>query len=110
MTLDEAAAILAQLGNRHRLEILRLLVQAGPEGLIIGEIQDHLGIPASTLAFHLRGLVQEELVDQTKEARTVRCRAAYPRLGAALSFVKGACCTGVKPKSKGESKSRASAV
>jgi len=101
MNLDRAAAILAQLGNRHRLEILRLLVRAGHEGLIVGEIQEHLGIPASTLAFHLRGLVQEGLVEQNKESRSVRCRAAYRTLEAALAFVKEACCRGVVAKTSG---------
>src|SRR4051812_16916987 len=51
-----AARCLAELGNLTRLDIYRLLVRAGPSGLSITDIQTRLGIPASTLAFHLRGL------------------------------------------------------
>ena len=55
ITLNEtqAAAGLAALGNETRLHLFRLLVKAGPEGLSIGGIQRHLGVPASTLAHHI---------------------------------------------------------
>jgi predicted transcriptional regulator len=52
-----AARCLAELGNLTRLDIYRLLVRAGPPGLNITDIHTRLGVPASTLAFHLRGLV-----------------------------------------------------
>ena len=53
MNLNQAARCLEKLGNPIRLEVFRLLVKAGGEGLPVGEIQDHLGIPASTLSHHL---------------------------------------------------------
>ncbi|HTC08281.1 MAG TPA: helix-turn-helix domain-containing protein, partial [Acetobacteraceae bacterium] len=62
MDIDTAARGLAELGNTTRLQIVRLLVRAGREGLAIGELQSHLGVPASTLAFHLRGLVSAGLI------------------------------------------------
>lgn len=95
MKLDQAARLLAQLGNEARLEIVRLLIKAGPEGLSVGEIQAQLGIAASTLAFHLRGLVEVGLVAQTKEGRSVRCRPSFEAINAAVAFLKEECCSGV---------------
>ncbi|EIG62813.1 helix-turn-helix transcriptional regulator [Bradyrhizobium sp. WSM1253] len=69
-----AARCLAELGNLTRLGIYRLLVRAGPPGLNISEIQLRLDIPASTLAFHLRGLVGAGLVSQERIGRSVICR------------------------------------
>jgi DNA-binding transcriptional ArsR family regulator len=98
MTLDEAADKLAQLGNRARLEIMRLLIKAGPDGLSVGEIQAHLGMPASTLAFHLRGLVSAGLVRQTKDGRSVLCRPCFEALAEITDFLRQECCTGVPPR------------
>lgn len=95
MTIDEAADTLAQLGNRARLEIMRLLIKAGPDGLTVGEVQAHLGMPASTLAFHLRGLVSAHLVTQTKDGRTVLCRPCFEALTDVIAFLRQECCTGV---------------
>lgn len=94
MTLDEAASLLAQLGNRARLEILRALVKAGPEGLTVGEIQSALGLPASTLAFHLRGLVSVGIVRQDRQGRTVLCRPCFEVLDEVTGFLRSECCTG----------------
>ena len=55
MNCKLAAQCLAQLGNLTRLDIYRLLVRAGLDGMNIGDIQTRLGVPASTLAFHLAG-------------------------------------------------------
>ena len=95
MDVDEAARRLAELGNVTRLSIVRLLVRAGREGLAVGEIQSSLDVPASTLSFHLRGLVTAGLVEQEREGRTVRCRAKMAALNDTLSFVKEHCCAGV---------------
>lgn len=95
MTPDKAAQIFAELGNRTRLDILRLLIQAGEDGLAIGEIQAHLEIPPSTLAFHLRGLVDTKLITQEKLGRTVRCRPRFKEINGAIAFLKESCCLGV---------------
>jgi ArsR family transcriptional regulator, arsenate/arsenite/antimonite-responsive transcriptional repressor len=89
-----AARCLAELGNLTRLDIYRLLVRAGPAGLNITEIQSRLGVPASTLAFHLRGLVGAGLVAQEKSGRTVICRAQYDRMDAVMEFLREHCCEG----------------
>jgi DNA-binding transcriptional ArsR family regulator len=95
MDLDSAARLFAELGNRTRLEILKLLIKAGPEGLAIGEVQQELGTAPSTLAFHLRGLVSAGLVAQEKRGRVVVCRPSFPALNAALAFLREECCAGV---------------
>lgn len=95
MNLATSAKRLAGLGHEHRLEIFQLLVQAGDDGMTVGELQSITGRPASTLAFHLRELVAADLVIQQKEGRMVRCRANYKALDEVLQFVKQDCCKGV---------------
>lgn len=96
MELDTAAEVFAELGNRTRLEILRLLIKAGPDGLAVGDIQERLEIPASTLAFHLRGIVAAGLVEQEKQGRVVLCRPCFDRINDAVAFLKKECCVGVR--------------
>jgi len=101
MDLDTAARVLAELGNRTRLEVLRLLVRAGPDGLSVGEIQAHLDLAASTLAFHLRGLVQVGLVAQERQGRLVLCRPCLAVLDEVMAFLRAECCLGVPaPRSR----------
>lgn len=95
MNLATSAKRLASLGHENRLELFKLLMQAGPDGMTIGELQSVLDRPASTLAFHLRELVSSGLVMQEKEGRMVRCRANYRALNEVLQFVKQNCCKGV---------------
>jgi DNA-binding transcriptional ArsR family regulator len=95
MDIETAARALAELGNITRLQIVRLLVRAGEEGLAIGEVQSHLGLPASTLAFHLRGLVAAGLVAQRRQGRVIRCTPKYAALRETLAFVTEHCCAGV---------------
>jgi ArsR family transcriptional regulator, arsenate/arsenite/antimonite-responsive transcriptional repressor len=92
MDLNTAARRLAELGNVTRLQIVP--VQAGAEGLAIGEVQSQLGVPASTLAFHVRGLVAAGLADQKREGRVVRCRSNIATINGTLAFVKENCCAG----------------
>jgi ArsR family transcriptional regulator len=94
MDRETAARCLAELGNLTRLDIYRLLVRAGPDGLSITEIQTRLDIPASTLAFHLRGLVNARLVLQEKVGRSVICRANYRQADAVIEFLREECCKG----------------
>ena len=98
MNIETAARRLAELGNTTRLQIVRLLVRAGDEGLAIGELQSRLGVPASTLAFHLRGLVSAGLVAQERQGRVVRTKPQYAVIDATLAFVKEHCCAGFDDK------------
>ncbi len=95
MKSETAALRLAELGNVTRLDIFRLLVRAGCDGLSISEVRDRLGIPMSTLAFHLRGLVQAGLIEQEKAGRTVICRAGFDALRELLGFLQDQCCQGL---------------
>jgi DNA-binding transcriptional ArsR family regulator len=104
MKSDIAARRLAELGNVTRLDIFRLLVRAGHEGLSVSEVRDRLDIPMSTLAFHLRGLVQAGLVEQEKIGRTVTCRAGYEALAELLTFLQDQCCQGLPAAQPGRRK------
>lgn len=89
-----AAQCLSELGNLTRLDIYRLLVRAGLGGMTVGDIQSRLGVPASTLAFHLSGLVGASLVSQEKIGREVICRAGHRQLTAVMAFLRDECCKG----------------
>ncbi|MBB4303666.1 DNA-binding transcriptional ArsR family regulator [Rhodobium orientis] len=90
-----AADAFAALGNRTRLGLVRLLVRAGPDGLAVGEIQQRLKVPASTLAHHLATLSRAGLVAQQKAGREVRTTANFDRLRGLGDFLFEACCRGV---------------
>ena len=89
-----AAQCLSELGNLTRLDIYRLLVRGGLDGMKISDIQARLGVPASTLAFHLGGLVGAGLVSQEKVGREVICRARPRQLTAVMEFLREHCCEG----------------
>lgn len=86
---------LAALGNTTRLRLFRLLVQAGHEGLNVGELQRLLNQPASTLAHHLGKLTRAGLVVQNRHGREVICTADYARMNGLLSYLTDQCCSGV---------------
>jgi len=102
MTPLHAARCLDKLGNPTRLEIFRLLVRAGDGGLCVGEIQDHLGIPGSTLSHHLAHLVNVGLVHQAREGRVLRCRPDYRLMDQVIGFLTEQCCAGVEDRIKHE--------
>jgi ArsR family transcriptional regulator, arsenate/arsenite/antimonite-responsive transcriptional repressor len=98
MTKNAAIArSLSALGHETRLSIYRLLVRAGDEGLNVGDIGAHLGMPASTLAHHLAGLVDAGLVIQERRGREVMNRADYDAMRRTVSFLTAECCAGVSP-------------
>lgn len=89
------ARALAALGHEARLDVYRLLVRAGEEGLIVGDIASHIGLPPSTLAHHLRHLVSSGLVMQEKRGREVVSRVDFAVMGRTLRFLTEECCQGV---------------
>jgi DNA-binding transcriptional ArsR family regulator len=93
LDLDLAAQGFAAVGSESRLQVLRVLVRAGRSGLAIGEIQERLEIPASTLAHHLRFLSAAGLIEQKKQGRLVMNRANYARIGALAEFLLHECCS-----------------
>ena len=92
MKTENIARALAELGNVTRLDIFRLLVKAGPGGLTIGDIGRKLDIPASTLGFHIRGLVSVGLLTQEKQGRSVICRAELDVLSLVIRDLEAECC------------------
>lgn len=92
MNEAKAALMLMALGNAHRLRIYRLLVRAGYEGLPVGDIQNHLGIPASTLSHHISALKEADLIAQVRSGRTIVNCANYSQMDSLLSFLTEECC------------------
>jgi len=92
MKLEIAAKQLEALGNTTRLEVFRTLIQAGHEGLPVGDIQKRLSIPASTLSHHIAKLVQTELIKQDRESRTLYCKANYNTMTQLMTFLMQNCC------------------
>lgn len=91
------AQALAALGHEARLEVFRLLVQVGPDGISVGDIGTSTGQPASTLAHHLRILVEAGLVTQERHGRTVLNFADFKAVERTTRFLTAECCTGVVP-------------
>lgn len=95
ITETSAARSLAALGHEARLKVFRLLVRAGEDGLNVGEIGNHLELPASTLAHHLSALVQAGLVLQERRGREIINRADYAATVVLVAFLTDECCVGV---------------
>ncbi|MGI9364410.1 MAG: ArsR/SmtB family transcription factor [Rhizobiaceae bacterium] len=93
------AKSLAALGHDARLDVFRLLVRAGADGLTVGDISQHLQMAPSTLAHHLRALVDAGLVAQERRGREVINRTDFAAMRETLDFLTSECCQGVEIKS-----------
>lgn len=98
---ERFADVLAALGHPVRLAILRHLLRAHPDGLVVGEIQDRVGIPGSTITHHLDALRRAGVIGAEREARWIRYRASVSEMRSLLGFLDAECCaaTGVVPGS-----------
>ena len=96
METHQAAQCLEKLGNPTRLEIVRLLVRAGKDGLPVGEIRRHTGVPASTLSHHILHLVTGGLVRQVREGRVLRCTLDYELMQNLIDMLTEECCAGIE--------------
>jgi len=92
MKLEKASTQLEALGNPIRLQVYRLLVRAGVEGMAVGAVQERLGMPASSLSHHMRKLIDTGLVTQERRATTLICRAQYTAMTALIGFLSDECC------------------
>ncbi|HZX71968.1 MAG TPA: metalloregulator ArsR/SmtB family transcription factor [Rhodanobacter sp.] len=90
----KAVQALSALAQASRLAAYRLLVQAGDDGLAVGEISRRLKVPAPTLTSHLNVLRRAGLVRDEREGRVIRCRADYAQMNALLGFLTESCCAG----------------
>jgi len=95
-----AAQAFAALGSEPRLDVVRALVRAGPEGLPVGALQQKLGIAASTLSHHLRFLSVAGLLTQERRGRSLICRASFDRIDALAEFLRRECCLDVPSPSR----------
>lgn len=87
-------AALAALAQETRLDIFRLLVQAGADGLPAGAIGERLGLPSATLSFHLNQLKHAHLVKFRRESRSLIYSAEYPVMIELLAYLTENCCQG----------------
>ncbi|MCV9967783.1 MULTISPECIES: metalloregulator ArsR/SmtB family transcription factor [unclassified Pararhizobium] len=96
MIIEKAASQLEALGNVTRLRIFRALVRAGDEGLPVGQLQEKLDIPGSTLSHHLKKLVDTGLVVQERQATTLICTTNYRDMDALVGYLVNECCADAK--------------
>jgi DNA-binding transcriptional ArsR family regulator len=87
------ADMLSAIGAEPRLRILRLLLSAHPDGMVVGDVQAELGIPASTLSHHLEKLKSEGLVKVRRESTYLWYSANTEILRELLTFLYAECCT-----------------
>ena len=87
------ASLFAALGHPSRVAIVRLLLAAHPDGLVVSEIQSDLDLAGSTLSHHLDAMRQVGLIEMTREGRYLRYRAGTQRLQSMLSFLYAECCS-----------------
>lgn len=96
------AKMMSAMGTEPRLRIMRLLLSAHPEGMVVGDIQSELGIPGSTLSHHLEKLKIVDLVEVNRERQFLRYSANTEALKYLLAFLFDECCSrshAIKPQS-----------
>jgi len=94
MSTEAAVMALGALAQEHRLALFRLLVQAGEDGMAAGAIAEALGVPASSLSFHLAQLSRAGLVSQERRHRSIIYRADYAAMNALVGYLMENCCHG----------------
>ncbi len=90
----DAVASLNALAQEHRLTLFRLLVQAGEEGMTVGELAAATGLAGATLTNHLHVLRRAGMVSDERRGRVIQCRANYTRMNELLGFLTDNCCAG----------------
>jgi len=94
MQNKDAVLALAALAQESRLAIFRLLVQAGPQGMAASAIAQALGMPPSSLSFHLKELSHANLIVPRQEGRFVIYAAQFDAMNALIGFLTENCCGG----------------
>lgn len=94
MEATHIISALSALAQEHRLAVFRLLVQAGPQGLPAGAIAEKLGVPASSLSFHLSQLLNAGLVQQQRAGRSLIYSANYQTMDQVVGYLTENCCAG----------------
>jgi len=94
MDTTHAVRSLAALAQDSRLDVFRLLVQTGPEGLSAGDLAERVGIPDSTLSFHLKTLAHAGLIESRRVARFIYYSANFAAMNGLVGFLTDNCCGG----------------
>jgi ArsR family transcriptional regulator len=94
MTKREVLAGLGALAQETRLSIYRLLVKQGPQGLAAGAIADALGVPDSSLSFHLHQLMHAGLITQERQSRQLIYATNFDRMNTLVGYLTENCCGG----------------
>src|SRR5882762_5141661 len=95
MEKHDVVAALAALAQDNRLDVFRLLVKAGPQGLAAGQVAKALGIPPNTLTFHFDRLRQAGLIAVRRESRSMIYTAQFDAMNGLVDFLTENCCQGV---------------
>jgi len=108
MDISTAVISLAALAQESRLQIFRLLVEHGPDGMCVGDIGEELGIAPATLSFHLKELCQSGLITATRKSRHIYYAPDFEVMNALVAYLTENCCGGASclPKPKSKRKSR----
>ena len=95
-TMEKRSALTALAGLAHesRLDIYRLLIEAGPAGMPAGEIGSHLGLAPATLSFHLKDLKSAGLLECERDGRSLIYSADFGRMNALIAYLTENCCGG----------------
>ena len=94
MQTNKVIAALAALAQETRLAVFRLLVQSGPEGMAATKISEQVGIPASSLSFHLKEMSHADLVTSRQQSRYVIYSANFTTMSELIGFLTDNCCGG----------------
>lgn len=94
MDKSSATTVFESLASGVRLDIYRLLVRAGPQGMVAGEIATALELPPTNLSFHLKALAQARLVSVVQEGRFQRYRANLALMQELIAYLTEECCAG----------------
>ena len=95
MEKTDAVTALSALAQDNRLDVFRLLVQAGPDGMSAGAVADALGLAPNTLTFHFDRLRAAGLIAVRRDGRSMIYAAQFERMNALLAFLTENCCGGV---------------
>ena len=102
MEKDDAVAALAALAQDNRLDVFRLLVQAGPDGMAAGAVAEALGLAPNTLTFHFDRLRVAGLIAVRREGRSMIYSARYEAMNGLLSYLSESCCAGAPKPGTGD--------
>jgi predicted transcriptional regulator len=97
MKSKNAVQMLSALAQDARLEIFRMLVGRGPEGMAAGSIAQGLGIPAATLSFHLKEMKNAGIVQYRRDGRSLIYSPDFDAVGSLLAFLTENCCQKTNP-------------